>query len=138
MAPLVIFCLVCIGVTVTIYIAGFFHYRDIEDMKAGGVPRSPEWPAVRKAWLKDNPTCAACGTDKDLQVHHVQAFHTDMTKELDPSNFLTLCEGMERNCHRFIGHLNNFQSINENSRADAASWLAKIENRPACRRKNLR
>lgn len=101
----------------------------LEAFKTFGVPRSSEWSGVRTKWLADNPTCAACGCDKDLQVHHVVPFHTDLAKELDPSNFITLCEGMERNCHRFIGHLDNFQSINTESRTDAVLWASKIAER---------
>jgi hypothetical protein len=104
--------------------------KNVEVIKTHGTPRSDKWGGVRKLWLKEHGTCAACGTDKNLQVHHVIAFHTDKEKELDPSNFITLCEGMERNCHRFIGHLENFQSINEKSREDAAYWLSKIAHRP--------
>lgn len=95
-----------------------------------GAARSPQWSAVRNEFIRNNPTCAACGTTKKLQAHHVVAYHTDKAKELDPSNLIALCEGMERNCHRFIGHLDNFQSINENSREDAAAWLKRIQNRP--------
>lgn len=56
-----------------------------------GQPRSSEWPAVRDAHLSACPTCAACGSRIDPQVHHVVPFHKDPTKELDPANLLTLC-----------------------------------------------
>lgn len=102
----------------------------LEQEKTLGIPRSDKWAEVRAKFLEDNKVCAACGSNKDIQVHHVVAFHTHPELELDPANFLPLCEGMERNCHRFIGHLDNFQSLNENSRSDAATWLKRIISRP--------
>jgi transposase-like protein len=104
--------------------------NELESVKCFGVPRSDKWSSVRAEWLKNNPICSACGSKDNLEVHHVIAFHTDMSKELDTTNFITLCEGMDRNCHRFIGHLNNYQSINSNSRVDAKEWLDKISHRP--------
>jgi len=107
----------------------FRNWRD-EHQKTFGSTRSSEWSKVRKQHLKDHPACDACGGTKNLQVHHVRSFATHPELELQDSNFLVLCEGMERNCHRMIGHLNSYLSINETSREDAAYWLDKIQNRP--------
>jgi hypothetical protein len=86
-------------------------------------PRSNQWPTVRKAWLKDHPTCAACGSIKSLQVHHKFPFHLDPSKELDPANFITLCERIFTDHHLEIGHLGNFKNYNVNVEADAAKML---------------
>lgn len=105
--------------------------EDSEDVKTFGVARSDKWPAVRAAHLKGNAECAACGETTSLQVHHVQPFHVDKALELDPTNLITLCEGSDRNCHRFLGHLGNFKSINEKVRDDVAAWRARINDRPS-------
>ncbi len=47
--------------------------------------RSPHWPAVRAAHLRRFPTCAACGTFKGVQVHHVRPFWLFPALELDPA-----------------------------------------------------
>jgi hypothetical protein len=64
--------------------------------------RSTGWSAVRKKHLADNPRCAACGTNKMLQVHHIKPFKEQPELELDPSNLITLC--LIKDCHVDIGH----------------------------------
>jgi hypothetical protein len=108
----------------------WLHLGEYSLSRTFGAPRSSQWSAVRNDFLSTHKTCEACGTGKFLQVHHVKSFASEPALELSPDNFLVLCEGMERNCHRFVGHLNSWQSLNENSRQDAAYWLAKIQNRP--------
>jgi hypothetical protein len=94
--------------------------------------RSDEWPIVRKQWLKDHPSCAACGETKSLEVHHKQPFHLHPELELDPTNFITLCEIVSSGvlCHLKTGHLGSWKSFNVNVVQDAANDLAKIKNRP--------
>jgi 5-methylcytosine-specific restriction endonuclease McrA len=91
--------------------------------------RSSKWPEVRKKWLETNNSCAACGCKNNLQIHHCIPFHLDRSKELDPTNFITLCEGKGgREDHLMIGHLGNWKSINPDVRFQAAANLAKINN----------
>lgn len=87
--------------------------------------RSPHWATFRKAWLKENPACAGCGSKMLPQVHHVESFHEHPEKELLKSNVLTLC--MWRLCHLHIGHKGNFEDTNENVRQDAAFVLEHPE-----------
>ncbi len=96
------------------------------------MPRSSQWPKVREAHLHNHPTCALCGGIRKLEVHHIRPFHLHPDLELDPSNFITLCEDDDdgMNCHLAGGHLGNFKSWNVNIVADAAYWLSKIKNRP--------
>lgn len=84
-------------------------------------PRSSEWPRIRAAWLAEHGECEACGGKKDLQVHHVRAFHCDSRLELDPTNFITLCTDgpCNLNCHFVIGHAGNTKTNNPNVRRDA-------------------
>ena len=91
--------------------------------------RSPHWSSVRTAHLKTAGTCEACGSDKSLEVHHKQPFHDKPELELDPSNLITLCDG-SINCHLLVGHLGDWKSFNVDVVADAATWKAKIQNRP--------
>lgn len=94
-------------------------------------PRSHDWPAVRAAWLKDHGVCAACGQNDHLNVHHVVPFHADPSKELDPTNLITLCtDGPGHlHCHLVIGHAGNFRCHNERVREDAAHLRALLEGR---------
>lgn len=94
--------------------------------------RSPKWPAVRAEHLRSHPTCEACGERrmKVLAVHHIVPFHVNPSKELEPANLITLCEGESVNCHLLFGHLRNWRSWNVDVREDAAEWRAKIKSRP--------
>ena len=72
------------------------------------MPRSDRWPTVRKNHLKEEPKCAWCGGTASLEVHHIIPFHLDISKELDDSNLITLCETTggdpSGNCHLKHGH----------------------------------
>lgn len=89
--------------------------------------RSPKWTTIRKQHLKDNPTCAACGRDKKLEVHHKIPVHINPESELDPSNLVTLCADP---CHIIFGHLMNFKSYNKDVIEDCAVYLNKVKNKP--------
>lgn len=88
------------------------------DEEGNALPkRSPKWPSVRKEWLAENPTCLACGKTANklvanwtMQVHHKQPFHLFPNRELDKTNFATLC-GNPR-CHLGDGHCGNFKKWN--------------------------
>ena len=92
-----------------------------------GAARSPKWSAVRRAFVRANPHCAACGTTKELEVHHVIPFHRNRDLELEPANLLTLCGDT---CHLAFGHLFDWSSHNPSVREDANAWLAKVRSRP--------
>lgn len=90
--------------------------------------RSSKWPKVRNDFLKTHSNCSACGGTNRLQVHHVEPFALDPSKELDPLNFICLCMG-EFECHLRIGHGENFRAYNPSVREDAATVLANSESR---------
>lgn len=94
--------------------------------------RSSKWPSVRAEHLKACPTCAVCGGNKNIEVHHMVPFNVDVSRELDPQNLITLCESKRAgvNCHLWFGHLGNYQSFNATVSKDAKSWLSKFKNRP--------
>ena len=89
--------------------------------------RSYEWSKIRNEFLKENPTCAACGRNKKLEIHHIKPFHLNPELELDKTNLITLCDDP---CHFVFGHLMNYQSWNENVVEDSQAFLNKIINRP--------
>lgn len=90
--------------------------------------RSPHWEKVRSDYLKEHDSCAACGRKEHLQVHHKQPFHSHPDLELDPTNFITLCEyKKESECHLKIGHLGNWKKFNPNVVEDSAKNLAAIK-----------
>jgi 5-methylcytosine-specific restriction protein A len=93
-----------------------------------GSKRSNKWPAARKAHLAAHPTCALCGGDKKLEVHHIKPFHLHPELELDPSNFITLCESTKHgvNCHLFFGHLGNFKQVNEDVPQNSQEYFDRL------------
>lgn len=88
--------------------------------------RSSLWNTCRKNHLKIQPACAACGSYKKIQVHHIEPFHVNPARELDPTNMITLCS----NCHLVFGHLMDYSSWNSNIIQDAAVYYTKVQNRP--------
>lgn len=82
-----------------------------------GMARSPKWPHVEKLHLKLEPVCAACGSNKKLNVHHKKPFHLFPELELDLNNLITLC--MDKECHIKIGHGGNFKDYNPDVAEDA-------------------
>jgi|GEM_PF-479465 hypothetical protein len=88
--------------------------------------RASEWPKVRRQHLDANPRCAACGSDKSLQVHHKKPFHCEPCLELDAENLITLCPL----CHFYFGHLLRWKSWNVDVSKDAAWFLEKVKERP--------
>lgn len=88
--------------------------------------RSSKWPAVRKTFLENHNSCAACGGTEYLEVHHIEPFHEKPELELDSNNFITLCDKPGKdNCHLEVGHLGNFRNSNPHVREDAAEKLKK-------------
>ena len=61
--------------------------------------------------MLNHPTCAACGSNKRLQVHHIQPFHLYPELELEPTNLITLCMDISE-CHLLLGHGDNFRMFN--------------------------
>jgi 5-methylcytosine-specific restriction endonuclease McrA len=90
-----------------------------------GVARSPQWSRVEKEHLLREPTCMACGTRKNLQVHHVKPFHLHPKLELDPNNLITLCEAKGKDHHLLLGHLDEWKSYNSNVREDVKRFYHK-------------
>jgi hypothetical protein len=88
--------------------------------------RSSQWNNVRKEHLKENNTCSGCGKKDKLEVHHIEPYHVNPDRELDPSNLLTLC----KNCHFTIGHLMDWSSWNIDVISDSRVYLNKVKNRP--------
>ena len=91
--------------------------------------RASGWSKLRREFLAEHPTCAACGTRKKLEVHHVESVSQAPDKELEKGNLLTLCEGSMK-CHFVWGHLGSWRSINITARDDVAEFRRKVEERP--------
>lgn len=92
----------------------------------GPMERSAFWPAKRRAHLRREPTCQACGTREDRDVHHIMPFHFRPDLELTDSNLITLCTP----CHFRFGHLCDWRSWNAEVVYDAMIFLAKVRGRP--------
>ena len=91
--------------------------------------RSSKWPAARREYKKEHPYCAVCGSKKKVEIHHIIPFHYAPDLELDPRNFMSLCENKKYgiNCHLLIGHLGNYRRFNTNCEIDVMVWNAKIK-----------
>ena len=90
--------------------------------------RSSGWSKTRKQHIKANPLCAACGSKRKLEVHHIRDVSTAPDLELEPSNLITLCRAGTQ-CHLTFGHLGNWKSINPCVEEDAEWFLEKTRNR---------
>lgn len=88
--------------------------------------RSPLWDKVRDAHVLQNPVCAACGSNKRLQVHHIQPFHLNPELELDPNNFISLCMDIHE-CHLNLGHGDNFKCYNPDIKKHCFLFLSASE-----------
>lgn len=89
--------------------------------------RSSKWGKVRADHLKKFPSCASCGSVKDLEVHHIEPVSVNPDRELDPTNLITLCS---KYCHFYIGHLMDYNSWNIDVIEDAQVYLNKVTNKP--------
>lgn len=89
--------------------------------------RSYKWPNVREQHLKKQPFCQACGSRDNLEVHHIEPYHVNPDRELDPDNLITLCG---KNCHFIFGHLMDYSSWNTRVVEDSQVYLTKVKNRP--------
>lgn len=89
--------------------------------------RSPQWSEVRKIHLSKQPFCQACGKKDNLEVHHIEPYHVNPSKELDPTNLITLCS---KHCHLTFGHLMDFKSWNKDVVTDCSEFLSKTKQRP--------
>ena len=88
--------------------------------------RSSKWKTVRNNHLNKQTHCQACGTHKNLQVHHIIPVSIDKTKELDYNNLITLC----KTCHFVFGHFMDWNSWNIDVITDCEVYLNKVKNRP--------
>lgn len=107
----------------------WFDVRVSEMDRAFGVKRSSHWPKARAAHIAKFPTCAVCAGHENLEVHHVEPFHVNPERELDPTNFITLCEAPGHNCHFLFGHFLSWRCFNPAVRTDATVWNGRIHDR---------
>jgi len=106
------------------------YFKSLIREKSKDLTRSGHWPSVRKHHLESCPRCAACGSDKRLQVHHIKPFHLHPELELNDKNLITLCMGSNE-CHLLIGHGDDYKCYNPNVESDAQACLADPMKRQA-------
>lgn len=90
--------------------------------------RPQKWQAFRDKFIIGK-TCAACGYEKFLDVHHVLPIHIRPDLEFVESNLLVLCDDKRKDCHHRIGHCFHWKSYNPNAIEDAAASLRSIQGR---------
>lgn len=82
-----------------------------------GAKRSACWAKARKAHLKRQPECQACGQTGPVSVHHIQPYHLRPDLECAEENLLTLCEKSDRfgfSCHFVLAHMGSWKLSNPN------------------------
>jgi hypothetical protein len=92
--------------------------------------RGGDWPMARMAYIRNHPTCEACGAVDDPSVHHIRSVDDGGTNE--PANLITLCdphekgEDRENGCHWIVGHLaSGWHIANPQARKQAAAMLRR-------------
>jgi hypothetical protein len=103
-----------------------YLFNRTELLRTLGTPRSSKWRGVRVEFLKNNPSCAVCGSKENVVPHHKVPFHADPSLELEPSNLIALCENKSFNCHFFFGHLKNWVDCNPRVEEDAVYWHSRL------------
>lgn len=88
-------------------------------------PRNPKWDSFRDKYVALYPCCAACGTSKCIDVHHIRPFHLYPELELDVHNLVSLCSRH----HLLFGHLENWSAWNPDVVNDAVVWRGRLSNR---------
>lgn len=94
----------------------YYWYKDWRVDKPTRGLRSSKWPNTRKQHIQKEPRCQWCGGKLDLEVHHIEPYHINPTRELDQTNLITLCEHGFKDCHRRRGHHNNWKLSNPDIR----------------------
>ena len=103
--------------------------RRSEKLELAKYTRHPDWPKVRRQFLKQHPHCEVCHTTKGLTAHHILPIWIYPALELEPTNLITLCNS-GANHHLTFGHLCNYKSHNEHVVRDAEAWRKRIDERP--------
>lgn len=98
-----------------------------EEIEILSMPRSPRWKKLRLEHMARNPRCAVCGGTCNVVPHHIVPFHKEPSRELDPDNLISLCEGDTFNCHLFFGHFRNWCKYNPDVVEDAHIWSEKLK-----------
>lgn len=88
--------------------------------------RSSKWHKVRNDFIKIHNSCAVCGSEENLIVHHIVPVHVDKNRELDETNLMTLCQNKTMNCHFIFGHLLNWTKSNPHVVEDSKVWNKKL------------
>ena len=107
------------------------RWQNRESLKTLGAQRSLCWRKTREEHIRKHPKCEICLSEKMVEVHHLEMFSRNPARECDPTNLVSLCESGKNGvvCHRFFGHLGNYQKINPNCLEDIKIWHNKILNR---------
>lgn len=98
--------------------------RKEPDPGAHDKQRDHRWPAASKAFLIGK-VCAGCGRQDSLATHHVKPFHLFPDLEMEPANWIPLCESPLA-CHFALGHLGNWSEWCPEVREEAAHRRAVI------------
>jgi len=107
-------------------VSSLLQYLEFLNDHGATSARSGKWPKIRNEFVEEHPCCAACGSSKMLNVHHIEPFSDNPERELDKNNLICLCFS----CHFIFGHLKSWTSHNPNVVHDSNWYKTKMENRP--------
>ena len=72
-----------------------------------------KWLDIQRKFRRENPLCAVCGSDTNIEVHHIIPVNVNESLCFEESNLISLCRKY-KNCHLVHGHLGNFNNYNPN------------------------
>lgn len=98
----------------------------IREWLVKGAVRSSGWFRLRTGHVRENPHCAVCNSNKNLEVHHIIPVFMNASLELEPSNLITLC----KRHHFSIGHLEDWSSYNPSLFETIELWKKILSGRP--------
>lgn len=106
----------------------FLRTRPFKGAAYANRQRHPRWQEIARQHLRRFPTCAACGSRRNPQVHHIVPVSDWPEGELEPSNLLTLCTSYDYgvNCHLYHGHLGDWSRSNPTVIADSLAALQRV------------
>ena len=109
-------------------VAADFDHADAGPIIMGSALRDPHWHTESRKFIALYPTCKACGGNKLLAVHHKLPYHLYPHLEMDPKNWIVLCESSST-CHFLLGHGKNWSDYIPNVEELAAIVLAAVQSR---------
>lgn len=89
-------------------------YIDADKKKKVELRKTEAYKKFASVLVSNQKICEICGSNNNLQVHHILPVSIYPEKLLEESNCMILCSGANKfsGCHKQYGHLGNFNIYN--------------------------